>query len=354
MDVSEFDFDLPAELIAQAPPEARGRSRLLAMDRRSGAVAHHRFEELPGLLHPGDVLVVNDTQVFPARLLGRRLPGGGAAECLLVHPLASSASEATWLCLVSPGARLREGTRLVFDAPSRPTVIQGEVLDRQPHGRRAVRLWTEDGTPLETAVDRLGHVPLPPYIRRPDTVVDRARYQTIYARARGSIAAPTAGLHFTPALLESLAARGVLRVSVTLHVGYGTFQPVRVSRVESHQVEPERFEVSDEAAAAMTSAKREGRRVIAVGTTTTRVLESLDVSAQGEVAAARGETSTFIYPGHCFRLVDGLITNFHLPRSSLLMLVAAFGGHGPVLQAYREAIAQRYRFYSYGDAMAIL
>jgi S-adenosylmethionine:tRNA ribosyltransferase-isomerase len=355
MDVSEFDFDLPEDLIAQIPPGERGRSRLLVMSRAAGAIGHHHFEDLPRLLAPGDVLVVNDTQVFPARLLGRRLPGGGAAECLLIRPLAeASPSDVTWLSLVHPGQRLREGSRLEFDDASGATVLHGEVIGRHFHGRRSVRLRTADGTPVEAVIDRLGHIPLPPYIKRPDTADDRARYQTVYARARGSIAAPTAGLHFTPALLDALDRRGVVRASVTLHVGYGTFQPVRVEQVEAHRVEPERYEVAEQAAETITRAKRDGRRVIAVGTTTTRVLESLETDVDGTVRAARGETSMFIHPGHVFRLVDGLVTNFHLPRSSLLMLVSAFGGHARVMQAYREAIAKRYRFYSYGDAMAIL
>ncbi len=355
MHVSDFDFDLPGDLVAQTPPAERGRSRLLAMDRETGALSHRQFSDLPELLRPGDVLVVNDTQVFPARLLGRRLPGGGAVECLLVQPLASaSPSDTTWLSLVSPGARLREGTRLQFEGPAGTAVLHGEVLTRHEHGRRAVRLWTADATPVDAAIDRLGHVPLPPYIRRADAPEDRARYQTVYAATRGSIAAPTAGLHFTSSLLEALDRRGVLRVAVTLHVGYGTFQPVRVDEVEAHQMEAERYEVSDATAQAISAAKGEGRRVIAVGTTTTRVLESLEVGADGSVAASRGETSKFIYPGHRFQLVDGLVTNFHLPRSSLLMLVSAFASRAHVLKAYREAIEHRYRFYSYGDAMAVI
>jgi len=355
MHVSEFDFDLPPALIAQAPPAERGASRLLVMDRATGAIAHRQFADLPGLLAPGDVLVVNDTQVFPARLLGRRLPGGGAVECLLVQPLtAASPADVTWLSLVHPGARLREGSRLAFDdGPARP-VLHGEVLARHFHGRRSVRLWTEDGSPVEAAIDRLGHMPLPPYIKRADTPEDRARYQTIYARVRGSIAAPTAGLHITPALIAALEARGVVRASVTLHVGYGTFQPVRVDEVEAHQVEAERYAVSPDTAATISRAKQAGRRVVAVGTTTMRVLESLVVDVDGTVRVSEGETSTFIHPGHRFRVIDGLITNFHLPRSSLLMLVSAFGGHAHVMAAYREAVAARYRFYSYGDAMAIL
>jgi S-adenosylmethionine:tRNA ribosyltransferase-isomerase len=232
-------------------------------------------------------------------------------------------------------------------------VLHAEVLGRHFHGRRTVRLWTEDGTAVRQAIDAIGRIPLPPYIKRAELPSDRDRYQTIYARARGSIAAPTAGLHFTPQVLDALAARGVERTMVTLHVGYGTFQPVRVDRVEEHQVEAEHYEVSADAAAALTRARREGRRVIAVGTTTTRTLESLAQSDSGGVAPGTGETTLFIYPGHQFTMVSGLITNFHLPKSSLLMLVAAFAGRDRTLAAYRDAIANRYRFYSYGDAMFI-
>ena len=222
------------------------------------------------------------------------------------------------------------------------------------HGRRTVRLWTEDGTPVRVAIDAIGHMPLPPYIKRADAAADRERYQTVYARERGSIAAPTAGLHFTPALLEALAARGIRNVAVTLHVGYGTFQPIRVERVDDHQMEAEHYEVTADTAAVLSRARREGRRIIAVGTTSTRTLESLPISADGDVLPGHGETSIFIHPGHTFRVVSGLITNFHLPRSSLLMLVCAFGGTAQVLAAYREAVAGGYRFYSYGDAMLVV
>lgn len=350
--VADFDFDLPQALIAQAPPAERGASCLLTLDRAGGAVGHRQFAELPSVLRRGDLLVVNDTRVFPARLLGHRLPGGGAAECLLVERLdARSLQDATWSCLVHPGARLRQGSRMAFAGEG--VTLHAEVLGRHFHGRRTVRLWTDDGTPVDEAVDRIGHIPLPPYIKRPDEAADRARYQTVFARERGSIAAPTAGLHFTPAVVEALERAGVTRVAVTLHVGYGTFQPVRVDRVEDHAVEAESYEVSAATAAALTAARREGRRVIAVGTTTTRVLESLVVDGE-TVAPGRGSTSLFIHPGHEFRVVNGLITNFHLPRSSLLMLVCAFGGREKVLAAYREAVERGYRFYSYGDAMAIL
>jgi S-adenosylmethionine:tRNA ribosyltransferase-isomerase len=358
LNVSDFDFDLPAELIAQEPPAERGASRLLALDRSSGRISHHYFSDLPALLAPGDVIVVNDTRVFPARLIGRRLPGGGAAECFLVKPLEAPHQPApgetgeTWVALVHPGQRLRAGSRMVFEQGDRQ--LHAEVTGMHFHGRRTVRIWTEDGTPVGDAVDALGHVPLPPYIKRGDAAADRDRYQTVYARERGSIAAPTAGLHFTPPLLAALTARGITTLSITLHVGYGTFQPIRVDRVADHEMEPERYEVSEETAAALSTAKRDGRRVIAVGTTSTRTLESLSMSETGEVQAGGGATALFIHPGHRFQLVSGLVTNFHLPRSSLIMLVCALAGTEQVLAAYREAVAKGYRFYSYGDAMVIL
>ena len=357
MNVSEFDFDLPGDLIAQHPPALRGGSRLMVVDRSSGSIAHRSFAELPSLLRQGDVLVVNDTRVFPARLIGTRLPGGGAAECFLIRP---AADPDTWIALVHPGQRLREGSRMVFKAsPTGATdataaTLHAEIVGRHFHGRRTVRLWTEDGPSVRETIDAIGHVPLPPYIKRADAIADRDRYQTVYARERGSIAAPTAGLHFTPAILQELAERGVERVSITLHVGYGTFQPIRVDRVEDHEMEAEHYDVPVVTAAALSKAKQEHRRVIAVGTTTTRTLESLAVSSDGVISAGTGETALFITPGHEFKIVSGLITNFHLPQSSLLMLVSAFGGRQRILSAYQEAVEQRYRFYSYGDAMIIL
>lgn len=358
MHVSDFDFDLPNELIAQEPPSERGGSRLLVLDRASGSVSHRQFIELPSLLQSGDLLVVNDTRVFPARLIGVRLPGGGVAECFLIR---ETDERDTWIALVHPGQRIREGSRMVFEGSrgskrsngSRSSTLNAEVVGRHFRGRRTVRLWTDDGSPVRDAIDALGHVPLPPYIKRVDAISDRDRYQTVYAREPGSIAAPTAGLHFTAPILEALRQRGIDRASITLHVGYGTFQPVRVDRVEDHQMESEHYEVSAETAATLTRALREKRRVIAVGTTTTRTLESLTISPEGVVAAGTGETALFISPGHPFRIVSGLITNFHLPRSSLLMLVSAFAGRAPVLAAYREAVRNRYRFYSYGDAMFV-
>lgn len=303
------------------------------------------------MLRPGDLLVVNNTRVFAARLLGKRLPGGGAAECLLVRRIESiSPACEIWDALVHPGQRLRPGSRL--ELGSGATAVHGQVLERHFHGRRRVRLWTDAGV-LQDAIDRVGHIPLPPYIKRPDDAGDCERYQTVYAQERGSIAAPTAGLHFTAELLDRLRASGIERTAITLHVGYGTFQPVRTPRVEEHRMEAEYYEVPPDAAAAITRALHEQRRIIAVGTTTTRTLESLSLAENGEVAPSHGSTNLFIFPGYKFRIVSGLITNFHLPQSSLLMLVSAFAGREHVLAAYHHAVEQRYRFYSYGDAMFI-
>ena len=354
MYLADFDFDLPAELIAQEPPAERGQSRLLTLDRSSGALGDRRFLDLPTLLNPGDLLVVNDTKVFAARLLGRRLPGGGAAECLLLRRVEEAASDATievWEALVHPGQRLKEGSRLEFSGGDH--VIRAEVLNRRFHGRRTLRFET-DGTSLTAAVDAIGRVPLPPYIRRPDFAADRERYQTVFAAARGSVAAPTAGLHFTPALLAALDARGVERTAITLHVGYGTFQPIRVSRVEDHRMDAEQYDVSEAAAAAINRTRKQNGRVVAVGTTTTRTLESLPVDDGVNIQRATGSTDLFIRPGHRFRVVSALITNFHLPQSSLLLLVSAFARPDQVLHAYRHAVLEGYRFYSYGDAMLII
>lgn len=354
MDVREFDFDLPADLIAQEPAAERSDARLLHLDRSTGSIAHTTVGNLPSLLLPGDVVVVNNTRVFPARLLGRRVPSGGAVECLLVRRSISEASRSdvgdVWEALVHPGQKLKPGALMAFEGP--PT-LHAEILERRFFGRRVIRLWTDDGSSVDSAIDAIGHVPLPPYIKRGDTVDDRDRYQTVFARSRGSVAAPTAGLHFTGPLLETLAAHGVTVAEITLHVGYGTFQPVRVDRVEDHRLEPERYEIDDRAASLVNRALAEGRRVIAVGTTTTRTLEAMGRAHEGRMVAGEGATDLFIYPGFEFRVIHGLLTNFHLPRSSLLMLVAAFAGHDRVRRAYAEAIAARYRFYSYGDAMLI-
>ena len=355
MDVRDFDFALPEELIAQYPPPERGQSRLLVLPRAAGPIEHTTFPHLVDHLRKGDLLVTNDTRVCPARLLGHRVPTGGAVECLLMARLPDEAAAGDgehWDALMHPGQKLRPGARVVFERDG--ARLHGEVVGRHFHGRRTIRLWAEGGDTVAAVVERIGHIPLPPYITRADEALDHERYQAVYARARGSIAAPTAGLHFTPSLLDALGARGVEHVSITLHVGYGTFKPVRIERVEAHQVDPEAFTVSAVAANALTRARREDRRIIAVGTTTTRALESLPVGDDGTIPPSAGSTQLFIYPGHQFRLVQGLVTNFHLPGSSLLMLVAAFGGRERVIEAYREAVAHGYRFYSYGDAMLIL
>jgi S-adenosylmethionine:tRNA ribosyltransferase-isomerase len=363
VNVSDFDFELPPELIAQEPAAERGHARLLQLTRASGAVAHSQISALPGLLRPGDLLVVNDTRVFPARLLGRRVPSGGAVECLLIARLPSrnspgfaaglapASTEQYWEALMHPGQKLKPGARVLCDGPCPLNV---EVLERGFFGRRTIRLWTADGSSVGEAVDAIGHVPLPPYIKRPDRPEDRARYQTIFAEHRGSVAAPTAGLHFTAPLVAALGDRGVEIARITLHVGYGTFQPVRVEQLEEHRLEPERFEIEQSAADAINTALAEKRRIIAVGTTTTRTLEAVALAHDGRVAAGSGVTDLFVFPGFRFRVIGGLLTNFHLPRSSLVMLTCAFGGFEQVMAAYRSAIAERYRFYSYGDAMLIL
>jgi len=361
VNVADFDFELPEALIAQHPPIERGGSRLLVL-RRDDRTEHTSFAELGRYLVAGDLLVVNNTRVFPARLLGHRVPSGGAVECLLLNrestdpgprtPDPGPQGDQEWSALVHPGQKLKPGARVLFERDG--IRIDGEVAAMHFQGRRTVRLWTDHPGGLVGAIDRIGHIPLPPYIKRDDVDADKERYQTVYARDRGSVAAPTAGLHFTATQFDDLAARGIERAEVTLHVGYGTFKPVKAEHVEAHTVDAERYTVSRDAAAALTRARREERRIVAVGTTTVRTLESLTVAADGEVLPGSGETTLFIHPGHVFKLVDAMITNFHLPRSSLLMLVSAFAGRERILQTYAEAVARGYRFYSYGDAMLIL
>jgi len=370
MNVADFDFELPDELIAQDPPAERGGSRLLVLSRGTGDVEDAMFAEVGRYLDHGDLLVLNNTRVFPARLIGRRDPSGGEVECLLIEQLPTSnprlpnepqntrgsrdlgiGSSQVWDALMHPGQKLKPGARVLFEGHG--VALHGEVLGAHFYGRRTVRLWSDDGVDVLAAIERIGHIPLPPYIRRGDRPSDRDRYQTVYARDRGSVAAPTAGLHFTAAALSDLRARGVEVAEVTLHIGYGTFKPVRSNTVEDHIVDAEKLTVTPDAADVLTQALRERRRIIAVGTTTTRALESLTIDA-GRVLPAAGQTELFIKPGHSFRLVNAMITNFHLPRSSLLMLVAAFAGREHVLAAYRHAVAAKYRFYSYGDAMLIV
>ncbi|HEX7486472.1 MAG TPA: tRNA preQ1(34) S-adenosylmethionine ribosyltransferase-isomerase QueA [Vicinamibacterales bacterium] len=349
MDVALFDFCLPVEQIAQQPAVEREAARLLVLDRSSGAiVAHSTVHALPEFLREGDLLVLNNTKVFPARLLGHRDSTGGAVECLLVRRLDAD----RWEALMHPGQKLHPSAEVSFTGAG--LTLRAKVLEQHFHGRRTIRLWSDDGGDVDRIVDVIGHMPLPPYIHRADDSYDRERYQTVYARTRGSIAAPTAGLHLTTGLLERLSVEGVERAAVTLHVGYGTFKPVRVEQVEDHLVDPEEFNVSPEAASSINAAIGEGRRVVAVGTTTTRALETAGVAGGGRVVAGPGTSDLFIHPGHRFRVVRGLLTNFHLPKSSLLMLVCAFVGREAVLDAYREAVARGYRFYSYGDAMLVL
>lgn len=347
--VADFDFDLPDDLIAQHP-RPRGTSRLLVVDRAGGLWHEHSVSEVPDLLVPGDLIVANDTRVFPARLLGVRDPSGGAAECLLME----AQGDDEWLALVHPGQKLKTGARLKFtDEERAPGVcIRAEILEQRFFGRRRVRLTADGATSVQEAIERIGHIPLPPYIRRPDTAEDRERYQTVYARATGSIAAPTAGLHFDDALVTRVRERGIEWAAITLHVGYGTFKPVRVEDVEAHQVDAESFEVSDAAAAAIDRARGRGRHVVAVGTTTVRALESAAIDG-GRVRTGAARTELFLRPGSSFQVVDALLTNFHLPRSSLLMLVAAFGGRELIMDAYRHAVREGFRFYSYGDAMLV-
>jgi S-adenosylmethionine:tRNA ribosyltransferase-isomerase len=338
---SDYDFELPAELIAQAPLERRDASRLMIVNRSLDTVREGRFTDLVDLIEPDDVLVVNRTRVLRARLLGQRA-SGAPAEILLLKPLGEGRYEA----MVSPGGKLKPG-RVVDIAPGFTVEILG-VTDRRT---RIVRLATEQS--LEDAIERYGHVPLPPYIARADLAQDAERYQTVYAREAGSVAAPTAGLHFTPELLDAIARRGVRRAEVLLHVGAGTFKPVEVEDPAAHVMHEEWYSVSPEAARTINESRHAGGKVWAVGTTTVRTLESVALD-DGTVRAGEGETSIFIRPPQHLRAIDRMITNFHLPRSTLLMLVASFAGYELTMRAYREAVAARFRFYSYGDAMVIM
>ncbi len=342
-----YDYHLPPHLIAQEPLTDRAASKLLVLDRASGALSHRRFQDLPDLLTPGDLLVVNRSRVLPARLLGTR-PGGGEAEILLVRRRGPD----LWDALLRPGRRLRPGA-VVEVAPGFQVRVEAPPVSSNRSGPlRRVRLLPENGPP-DAAVERYGHMPLPPYIRRADRPADRERYQTVFALESGSVAAPTAGLHFSPRLLDRLRARAIEIAEVVLHVGPGTFRPVEVEDVREHRVDPEHFTLPPETAAAVSRARSEGRRVIAVGTTTTRTLEAA-LAPERAGRSEEGETDLVITPGYRFRVVDALITNFHLPRSSLLLLVSAFAGRERILAAYAEAVRHRYRFYSYGDASLIL
>ena len=338
---SDYEFDLPSELIAQEPLPDRTASRLMVVHRADDRIEHRRFVELADLIPAGSLLVVNTTRVLKARLLGRR-KSGARAEVLLLKPL----GDHVWEAMVSPGGKLRPGRRVEVGDD-----LAIEILDQTERRTRLVRL--ESPLSDADAIARHGHVPLPPYIDRADTSADESRYQTVYARQEGSVAAPTAGLHFSPDLLREIERRGVARAEVVLHVGAGTFKPVESDDPAAHVMHEESFAVPEQTASAIAAARARNASVWAVGTTTMRTLESA-ASGDGRVEPGEGTTALFIRPPFEFRVVERLITNFHLPRSTLLMLVAAFAGYDLTMRAYREAIAQRYRFFSYGDAMAIL
>ncbi|MFB3830000.1 MAG: tRNA preQ1(34) S-adenosylmethionine ribosyltransferase-isomerase QueA [Bryobacteraceae bacterium] len=355
MNLSEFDYHLPPELIAQEPPADRAGARMLVVHRGEGRWEDRVFRDLPGFLSPGDCLALNDSRVFPARLLGTRagvhaLPVGkrnparrehltGETEVMLLRPTGPDARE--WSALVHPGRKMKTGEIVRF-----PGGLEAQVIARGEYGERTVRFRLEGD--IWEAFERVGHVPLPPYIKRGDTPADRERYQTVFARERGSVAAPTAGLHFTPDVLEACRARGAGLAYVTLHVGLGTFQPLRAERVEAGRLHQEFFRITEENAARL----RAAQRIVAVGTTAVRTLET--AAARGGIAAMSGDTDIFIYPGYRFRAAGAMLTNFHLPRTSLLLLVCAFAGKELALAAYEHAVREKYRFYSYGDCMLIL
>jgi S-adenosylmethionine:tRNA ribosyltransferase-isomerase len=345
MHISEFDYELPSELIAQEPLQRRDASRMLVLNRQDQTWHDSEFSALSSYLEKNDVVVINNTRVFPARLTGNRYPSGGRVEVMLVREI----GPLRWEALVRPSQRLKQRDVLHFGDGR----LSAELLDKPGNDLRKLRLDCSE--PLEPLLDEIGLTPLPPYIKRESggAEIDRERYQTVYARHRGAVAAPTAGLHFTPGSIDELRAKGIEVVEITLHVGYGTFAPVRVEQVESHSVAAERIEISPEAVEKISKSRSSGGRIIAVGTTTTRALES-SVMLQGEIKAGSSSTELTITPGFRFRAVDVLLTNFHLPRSSLLLLVAAFAGRELVLRAYHHAVKEGYRFYSYGDCMLIL
>jgi S-adenosylmethionine:tRNA ribosyltransferase-isomerase len=376
--VSDFDYDLPAELIAQQPPTERGQSRMLVMNRATGDLRDATFAEFPSLLSPGDLLVLNNTRVIPARLYARRTllrdheKPTGQIEVMLTEPVSAqmpgapsisrssaewvgnheplSAGENLWRALVRPGRKVAIGEILIFPARDGAIALEAEVIERGQFGERLLRFKPVDD--FFAVLDRIGHVPLPPYIRRDDEGADRERDQTVFSHERGSVAAPTAGLHFTPQILDALTTRGVEIARLTLHVGLGTFAPLRVERVDQVHLHRERYTLSAPAADAINRAVSESRRIVAVGTTVVRTLEHCALQSAGRpLEPHSGETEIFISPGFQFRLVSALLTNFHLPQSSLLMLVSAFAGREPVLAAYRHAVQHSYRFFSYGDCM---
>ena len=339
---ADFDYALPSELIAQYPAEQRDESKLMVLDRAAGTIEHRRFRDIVDYIPPGDALVLNETRVFPARLIGKRA-GGGEAEVLLLRPLADPH---TWEALVRPGVKLRPGKRVHIADD-----FSVDILEVTAEGNRIVQL----NTPLDVTrtLERHGRIPLPPYMERDAEELDRERYQTVYAREPGSVAAPTAGLHFTPSLLDQLHTNRVELIKVLLHVGVGTFRPVEAENPDEHVMHRETFEIGLDAATEINAVRARGNQIWAVGTTVTRTLESA-VGADGALQAGAGSTDLFIRPGYSFQVIDHLLTNFHLPRSTLLMLVTAFGGYDLVMRAYGEAVRLRYRFFSYGDAMLVV
>ncbi len=340
MDVKDFYYDLPKELIAQDPLEDRASSRLLTLNKKTGATEHHTFRDIVSFLNPGDCLVINNTRVIPARLYGVREDTGAVCEILLLK----RHTDSVWECLVRPGKKCRIGARFSFG----DGVLKGEIIDIIDEGNRKIRFEYEGI--FEELLDRLGEMPLPPYITH--KLADPNRYQTVYAKYDGSAAAPTAGLHFTKELLAEIQEKGVSVAEITLHVGLGTFRPVKVDKIEDHHMHSEYYEVNEEAAEKIRRARENGGRIIAVGTTACRTLESV-AKTKGDIHAESGNTEIFIYPGYEFKMVDCLITNFHLPESTLVMLVSALAGKDHIMNAYREAIGERYRFFSFGDAMFI-
>ncbi len=340
--LTDYDYHLPESLIAQEPLDRRDQSRLLCLKRTSGRIDHHRFSDILEILDPGDVLVLNNTRVVNGRLLGRKASGGKVEVLILDY--AQGMHHNLFECMVRASKRPRPGSRILFGRG-----LEARVKSVNP---TTCTLSFSNATPLDQALETIGHVPLPPYIHRDDLPRDRNTYQTVYAQEKGAIAAPTAGLHFTPELLHQLKAKGVVVVCLTLHVGYGTFVPVRVADIREHQMHAEGFSLGEDVASAVQCAKNQGKRVVAVGTTCVRTLEFC-TAENGRIKAQRGMCDLFIYPGYRFKTVDGMITNFHLPHSTLLMLVSAFAGRKRVLSAYAEAVREKYRFYSYGDAMMI-
>ena len=344
MDVSNFEYHLPSELIAQEPLPYRGDSRLLFLDRAHSKIEHSYFQQLEDYLKPGDTLVLNDTRVIPARLIGQRRDTGGKVEVVLINKLEHKVGQCTWEVLLKPGRKARPGKELVFGDGR----LSAEVVEATEEGGRILSFQYEGI--FEEVLAQLGTLPLPPYIKK--QLKDSERYQTVYSRFEGSVAAPTAGLHFTPEKLEKLHYKGITTVFITLHVGLGTFRPVKTEQVEEHKMHEEYYSVTPEAASLLNQALAQKSRIIAVGTTSCRVLET--IKEEKGFLPRSGWTGIFIYPGYEFKAIDGLLTNFHLPRSTLIMLVSAFGGKDLVMSAYQEAVKMRYRFYSFGDAMLIL